>query len=156
MRIQICAVARLRRGPEKDLFDDYLSRFEKSGRVNSLGPARLTEVEDRKGGRAEVECDLLRRAIPQDNEICILDERGKVQSSPEFAKWLETQRDRGTRELTFVIGGADGLTPEFRTDANHALSFGQMVWPHALARVMLAEQLYRAATILNGSPYHRI
>ena len=155
MRIQICAVARLRKGPERELYDDYSCRFDKSGRALNLGPIRLVEVEDKRGGRAEVEADLLRKAIPDQNEICILDERGTVQTSPQFAGWLEQRRDSGLSELSFVIGGADGLAPAFRDSANHALSFGKMVWPHALARVMLAEQLYRAVTILNGAPYHR-
>lgn len=155
MRMQICAVGRLRQGPERDLYDDYTSRFEKAARALNLGPVRLVEVEDKRGGRAEVEADLLRKAIPDQNEICCLDERGTTHNSPGFARWLETRRDSGVSELSFVIGGADGLTPAFRDSVQHALSFGKMVWPHAMARVMLAEQLYRAVTILNGTPYHR-
>ncbi len=155
MRIQICAVARLRKGPEKALFDDYVARFEKAGRALSLGPIQLSEVEDRQGSRASVEAALLRKAIPERNQICILDERGTKMSSPQFAQWLQERRDQGIGDLSFAIGGADGLAEDFREAANHSISFGLMVWPHALARVMLVEQLYRAATILNGSPYHR-
>ena len=88
--------------------------------------------------------------------ICVLDERGKVETSPAFAERLGTWRDAGRGDLAFVIGGADGIDPSLRAEADHALSFGKMVWPHMLVRVMLAEQLYRAAAILSGGPYHRV
>lgn len=156
MRVQICTVGRLRNGPERDLITDYLDRFDKTGRQLGLGPHRLNEVEDRKGGRAEVEADLLRKAMPDQNPIWCLDERGMVMTSPDFADALAEQRDQGVGELSFAIGGADGLTKEFRSQTTRKVSFGKMVWPHALARVMLAEQLYRAATILAGTPYHRV
>ena len=76
-------------------------------------------------------------------------------SSPDFAKRLGKWRDDGQGDVAFLIGGADGLAPDLRTEADQLLSFGKMVWPHMLARVMLSEQLYRAASILAGSPYHR-
>ena len=156
MRIHICAVGRLRAGPEKSLIDDYLTRFDRTGRALGLGPARLVEVEDRKGGGMEAEADLLRNAVPKGAVICALDERGKVMTSPDFANRLGRWRDDGRGDVAFVIGGADGIAPGLRAEADMALSFGQMVWPHMLARVMLSEQLYRAASILAGSPYHRL
>lgn len=155
MRVHLCVVGRLRGGPERALVDDYLSRFDRTGRALGLGPARVTEVEDRKGGGMAAEAALLRKAIPQGARICVLDERGRVQSSPDFAQWMARLRDAGTQDLGFVIGGADGIDPALRAEADDALSFGQMVWPHMLVRVMLAEQLYRAASILTGGPYHR-
>jgi 23S rRNA (pseudouridine1915-N3)-methyltransferase len=155
MRIHICAVGRLRAGPEKTIIDDYLTRFDRTGRGIGLGPARLVEVEDRKGGGMAAESALLQRAIPDGSVICVLDERGTMEKSPEFAARLGGWRDAGRGDLALVIGGADGLDPVLRDSADHALSFGQMVWPHMLARVMLAEQLYRAASILSGGPYHR-
>lgn len=155
MRVHICAVGRLRAGPELSLIDDYLTRFDKAGRPHGLGPARLTEVEDRKGGGAKGEAALLRRAVPSGALVCALDERGKMLSSRAFADRLSGWRDTGRGDLAFIIGGADGLEPELRDAADFRLSFGEMVWPHMLARVMLSEQLYRAATILAGSPYHR-
>jgi 23S rRNA (pseudouridine1915-N3)-methyltransferase len=85
-----------------------------------------------------------------------MDERGKLMTSPEFSERLATLRDTGTSDLTFIIGGADGIAKDLREDADFAVSFGKMVWPHMLARVMLCEQLYRAASILAGSPYHRV
>ncbi|AWI84992.1 23S rRNA (pseudouridine(1915)-N(3))-methyltransferase RlmH [Alloyangia pacifica] len=156
MRVQLCVVGRLRSGPERDLIDDYLKRFDRTGRALGLGPVTVTEVEDRKGGGMAAEAALLRKAIPSGARLCILDERGKLMSSPDFAQRLGEIRDGGTGDLAFVIGGADGLDPSLRAEADMALSFGQMVWPHMLVRVMLSEQLYRAASILAGSPYHRV
>jgi len=156
MRLHICVVGRLRKSPELALIDDYLGRFDKIGRNIGLGPARITEVEDKKGGGMAAEADLLRRAVPKGSLIAVLDERGKVMSSPDFSKKLGGWRDAGQQDLSILIGGADGLAPDLRQQADFALSFGKMVWPHMLARVMLSEQLYRAASILTGSPYHRM
>lgn len=155
MRVHICAVGRLRQGPERDLYDDYLTRFDRTGRALALGPAQLTEVEDKKGGGMSAESALLQRAIPDGALICTMDERGKVMSSPAFAQQLGSWRDQGRQDVAFVIGGADGIDPALKAQADASLSFGKMVWPHMLVRVMLAEQLYRAASILAGSPYHR-
>jgi 23S rRNA (pseudouridine1915-N3)-methyltransferase len=155
MRLRIVAVGRLRDGPEKRLADDYLDRFEKTGRGLGIGPLDVVEVEDRKGGGAAAEAGLLRRAIPEGATLVVLDERGRLMTSPAFAQQIGAWRDDGRRTLALVIGGADGLDPALRSEADMALSFGPMVWPHMLARVMLAEQLYRAATILSGGPYHR-
>lgn len=155
MRIGIYAVGRLRAGPEKALIDDYLTRFGRSGRALGLGPARVFEVEDRKGGGMAAEAALLRRALPKGALLCILDERGAALSSPELARKLAMWRDAGRADLALVVGGADGLDPGLRAGADFALSLGRMVWPHMLVRVLLAEQLYRAATILAGGPYHR-
>ncbi|PRY77325.1 23S rRNA (pseudouridine1915-N3)-methyltransferase [Yoonia maritima] len=155
MRVQICAVGRLRQGPERDLYDDYLTRFDRTGRALALGPAQLIEVEDKKGGGMPAEAQLLQKAIPTGSLICTMDERGKVMSSPDFAKMLAGWRDQGRQDVSFVIGGADGIDPSLRAQADASLSFGKMVWPHMLVRVMLAEQLYRAVSILSGGPYHR-
>ncbi len=156
MRIHVCAVGRLRGGPEKTLIDDYVTRFDRTGRGLGMGPLRVTEVEDRKGGGMAAEATLLRGAIPKGALVCALDERGKIMSSPEFAKLLGTWRDAGRGDVAFLIGGADGLATDLRAEVDQSLSFGAMVWPHMLARVMLSEQLYRAASILAGSPYHRV
>ena len=155
MRIHICAVGRMRAGPEKTLVDDYLTRFDRTGRSLGLGPASIIEVEDKKGGGMAAEASLLRRSLPQGAVICILDERGKVETSPHFADRIAQWRDAGRGDLAIIIGGADGIDPALRQQADHALSFGKMVWPHMLVRVMIAEQLYRAASILAGAPYHR-
>ncbi|WP_374434593.1 23S rRNA (pseudouridine(1915)-N(3))-methyltransferase RlmH [Tabrizicola sp.] len=156
MRLHLCAVGRLRAGPERDLVDDYLQRLDRTGRPLGLGPATEHEVEDKKGGGMAAEAVLLARAIPEGAALCILDERGKTLSSPEFAQALASWRDAGRQDAALVIGGADGVDPSLRAKADLQISFGRMVWPHMLVRVMLAEQLYRAATILAGSPYHRV
>ncbi len=155
MRLHICAVGRLRQGPERALADDYLDRLTKQGRALSLGPVQEHEVEDKKNMGMEAEAALLSRAIPAGALICTLDERGQTPTSPEFAALLARWRDGGRQDVAFVIGGADGIAPGLRARADHSISFGRMVWPHMLVRVMLAEQLYRAATILAGGPYHR-
>lgn len=155
MRIRICAVGRLRAGPEKTLIDDYLKRFDRTGRALGLGPAEIAEVDDRKASGMAAEAALLRKALPDGAVICTLDERGKQLSSPDFAEKLATWRDQGRGDLALLIGGADGIDPALRAEADFSLSLGRMVWPHMLARVMLTEQLYRAATILAGKPYHR-
>ena len=155
MKVNLCVVGRLRAGPEKALIDDYLARFDKTGRALGLTLGQVLEVEDRKGGGMSAEADLLRKA-QRAGALWVMDERGTVMSSPQFADAIAGQRDAGTGDLTLMIGGADGLDPDLRASADRALSFGAMVWPHMLARVMLAEQLYRAASILAGSPYHRI
>lgn len=155
MRLHICAVGRLRAGPERTLIDDYRTRFDRTGRPLSLGPLTEHEVDDRKGGGPAAEGALLLARVPGGARRVVLDERGLVLPSPDFAARLAAERDRGTGDLAILIGGADGLDPALRSGADWALSFGAMVWPHALARVMLAEQLYRAATILAGGPYHR-
>ncbi len=136
--------------------DDYYTRFDRTGRPLGLGPVAEIEVEDKKNLGMAAEAVLLERAIPTGALIATLDERGKVISSPEFADHLAKWRDGGRQDVAFVIGGADGIDPSLRAKADFSLSFGQMVWPHMLVRVMLAEQLYRAATILGGSPYHRV
>ncbi|MBV0890258.1 23S rRNA (pseudouridine(1915)-N(3))-methyltransferase RlmH [Paracoccus sp. Z118] len=156
MRIRIAAVGRLpARAPEAGLINDYLTRLNQTGRALGLGPASVAEVEDRRGGGMPAEAALLARQIPDGAAIIALDERGRLLSSPDFAAQLGRWRDDGRPETVLLIGGADGLDPALRDRADLVLSFGQMVWPHMLARVMLAEQLYRAATILAGSPYHR-
>ena len=155
MRVTIAAVGRLRAGPEADLISDYLTRFDRTGRQLGLGPATIVAVEDRKGGGMAAEAALLRKALPDRAVLCCLDERGRVETSPQFSERLVRWRDDGVSDLCFVIGGADGINPALRADADFSISFGKMVWPHKLVRVMLAEQLYRAASIKTGAPYHR-
>jgi 23S rRNA (pseudouridine1915-N3)-methyltransferase len=156
MRVHLAAVGRLRAGPERALIDDYLKRFDRTGRGLGLGPLTEHEVEDRKGGGMAAEAALLARAVPEGAVVVALDERGSLMSSPELAATLAQWRDAGRGDLAFLIGGADGLATDLRDRADLSLSFGKMVWPHMLVRVMLVEQLYRAASILAGAPYHRV
>lgn len=155
MRVHICAVGRLRAGPERTLTDDYLTRFDRTGRGLGLGPASVIEVEAKNASGKPAEAALLKKAVPAGALICTLDERGKTLSSVQFSDQLAKWRDHGQQDLAFVIGGADGLSADLRDTTDFSISFGSMIWPHMMARVMLCEQLYRAATILAGSPYHR-
>lgn len=155
MRMVIAAVGRLRNGPEATLIADYLDRHAKAGRALGLPAVTMAEVEDKRSGGMETEAVLLERAIPAGAALVVLDERGRLLSSPELAQAIAGWRDQA-RDIAFVIGGADGIAPQLRDRADLAISFGRMVWPHMLARVMLAEQIYRATTILAGSPYHRV
>ena len=155
MKLAICAVGRLRKSPELALIEEYLERFGKAGRAMGLGPASVIEVEDKKNLGMEAEAALIERAVLPGSVLVTLDERGDLVSSPEFAARLGGWRD-AARDVTFVIGGADGIAPGLRAKADWSLSFGRMVWPHMLVRVMLAEQLYRAGQILAGTPYHRV
>ena len=157
MRVQIIAVGRMRAsGPEREMIQDYLKRFDRTGRAMGLGPVSVIEVEDKKGGGKPAEAALLLKIVPDGAKVIALDERGKVQTSPVFSQLIARHRDDGVSDLCFIIGGADGLDQSVLDRADGKLSFGQMVWPHMLARVMLSEQLYRAASILAGGPYHRV
>ena len=156
MRLRVIAIGRMRNSPEKELIEDYITRFNRTGRPLGLGPVEFTELEDRKGGGKSGEAALLVKAIPAVATVIVLDEHGQIQSSTDFAQNLACIRDQGPSELVFVIGGADGLAPAVLARADIKLSFGKMVWPHMLARVMLAEQLYRGVSILAGGPYHRV
>lgn len=153
MRLEIVAIGRPGRGPEAALADDYARRATLAGRALGLGPLVLTDLEPRKPGKAP-EADLILAAAAGAHLIAC-DERGRTFSSRAFAEHLAGLRDRGERRLVFAIGGADGLDLRVRQAANETLAFGPQTWPHALARAMLAEQLYRGVTILAGSPYHR-
>ncbi|MGR3491360.1 MAG: 23S rRNA (pseudouridine(1915)-N(3))-methyltransferase RlmH [Shimia sp.] len=154
MRITICAMGRAKSGPEAALIDDYRTRFDRTGRALGLGPLTITEIDDRKGGGMGAEATLLTKAAGT-ARLITLDERGDTLTSPAFAKRLASWRDDGQGEIAFLIGGAEGLDPNLRSQAIASISLGKMVWPHMLARVMLTEQLYRAATILAGTPYHK-
>jgi 23S rRNA (pseudouridine1915-N3)-methyltransferase len=157
IRLHVAAVGRIRADrPERALIEDYHMRFNRTARPLGMGPLLEHEVEPRKGTGPAAEADALARAVPEGAAVVALDERGRTLSSTDFADRLESFRDMGIPDLAFVIGGADGLLRETRDRADLVLSLGPMVWPHMLARVMLFEQLYRAATILSGSPYHRV
>jgi 23S rRNA (pseudouridine1915-N3)-methyltransferase len=159
VRIEICAVGKLRAGPERNLLDDYLARANVAGRNLGVSSLTLTEVEEKRRLEGEAlksaEAVLLKSAVPRGAMIVALDERGRAEPSETFAARMGRWRDDGVSDLAFVIGGADGLAASLRAEAGHVLAFGPMTWPHMLVRVMLAEQIYRAVSILAGHPYHR-
>jgi 23S rRNA (pseudouridine1915-N3)-methyltransferase len=139
--------------PEAALAEDWAARANRIGRAHGLSPIEIIEVDVRKGGRpAEAEA-LLRRADGATLIAC--DEHGEALSSRTFAGLLERLRDEGAARLAFVIGGADGLDGAVLQRAQRTLAFGPQTWPHALARAMLAEQVYRAVSLIAGQPYHR-
>ncbi len=151
MTLTLIAVGRAKRGPELDLFTHYAGRLRPS--------LELVEVEERKrlcGAELMArEADLISAKIPAGAWIVALDERGKAMKSRDFANFLQDRMDTGVRDLAFIIGGTDGLDPALRARADTVLCFGPQTWPHMLVRGMLAEQLYRAQSILAGHPYHR-
>jgi 23S rRNA (pseudouridine1915-N3)-methyltransferase len=153
VNITLLAVGRLGRAPEAALALDYAARATASGRPLGLGPVKIVEVDGRKPGKAADGEALL--AHLADSYIIACDEHGKARTSREFAAHIGKLRDEGHRRLALVVGGADGLAPELLARANETLAFGSQTWPHALVRAMLAEQVYRAVTILAGAPYHR-
>ena len=154
MKINICAIGRIKSSPEADMVNDYVDRFERIGKNIGLGPIKIIEKESKKSGVLS-EGKVLLASIPNNSIICILDEKGADLSSLAFAKKIEHWRDNLNLELSLVIGGAGGLSKEIKNKAHHSISFGKMVWPHRLIRVMITEQLYRAASIISGTPYHK-
>lgn len=153
MKLTILAVGRLSRSPEVDLVKTYVDRASAAGRALGLGPVEVLEVESRKPGKA-AEAEVLRPHLAGAH-VMACDEHGTAYTSRAFAAELGRIRDQGARRMVMLIGGADGLDPDLLAAANGKLAFGPQTWPHALARVMLAEQIYRAVTILAGGPYHR-
>jgi 23S rRNA (pseudouridine1915-N3)-methyltransferase len=136
--LHIVARGKIGRSPEAELVDRYMRRI--------AWPTKITELPDRGGKMPE---------LPANSVLVVLDERGPALSSAELAKKLESWRDGGRREARFLIGAADGHDDEVRSRADLLLSFGLATWPHLLARAMLAEQLFRATSILANHPYHR-
>ena len=151
MRITLAAVGRNKAGATKELYELYAARLR--------WPITLKEVEERRPLPAEAlkqqEGELLLAALPKGARVIALDEGGKQMSSRDFAALLGRWQDEGLQDVAFLIGGADGLSDTARGAAEVILSLGRMTWPHMLVRALLAEQLFRAESILAGHPYHR-
>ncbi|MEO1041116.1 MAG: 23S rRNA (pseudouridine(1915)-N(3))-methyltransferase RlmH [Pseudomonadota bacterium] len=158
MRLSLLAVGReQKRDPLHEVGADYLKRAQGiAGGLGLKGP-ELRLIAPGKGSDPQGESKRLRDGIA--GAAVLLDQRGPSWSSEEMAQHIAKRRDGGTAELAFCIGGADGFDASFRDElvanGGKLLSFGRAVWPHALCRVMLAEQIYRALAILSGHPYHR-
>ena len=158
MKITIAAVGKLKAGAEAELVRRYIERASDQGRTLGISIAEREIAEGkeaRAADRAAREAGLLLATVPDTASVVVLDERGKTQTSPDFARWLKGQREAKTADLVFVIGGPDGLDESIRKRAALLLSFGAMTIPHQLVRALLAEQIYRALTIVAGHPYHR-
>lgn len=153
MHVSLICVGKLKRGPEKDLSDEYADRFAKTGA--GLGFRSFTLVEVASGGGLEAEGARILAKVPDGADVIRLDEFGPQLTSKAFAKDLAKRRDAGTGHLCFLIGGAEGYSDAIRAAYAETLALGPQTWPHRLVRVMITEQLYRAASLLAGTPYHK-
>ncbi len=160
MRLGLIAIGRLKSGPERELVARYWQRLELASRTAGLTGTDLREFDESRSRSAEErkqqEAAILLAAVPAGARLIALDERGKTIGSEAFAADIGKARDAGVPSFVLAIGGPDGLSEQVRLAAAQTLSFGAMTWPHQLVRVMAAEQLYRAVTILTGHPYHRV
>lgn len=159
MKLHLVTVGRLKSGPERTLCDRYGERFQAICRSIGIPEFRSVELSESNQRRSEDrmadEARAIDAALPAGVRLILFDERGKSLSSPEFAEMLRGARESGAANLALVIGGPDGLDPALRARAQQVLSFGRLTLPHQIVRVLALEQLYRAATILTGHPYHR-
>lgn len=160
MKLKVLAVGRAKDGPESALIAEYVKRLKGTLAIEEVEERRPSSGPELKTREAALLQAALAKSAPKSVKsgrqvMVAMDERGKTLGSRDFAKKLAGWQDQGVTEVTFVLGGADGLAPELRERADLVLCLGQMTWPHLLARVMLVEQIYRAQQILAGHPYHR-
>jgi 23S rRNA (pseudouridine1915-N3)-methyltransferase len=159
MRLVVISIGRLKQGPERELAERYRERFDDIGRKLGFRGLEIYEIPESRARDAATrigdEAAAISAAIPEKSVLVALDERGDNIDSAAFARLLGRWRDEAVANTIFVIGGADGLSPDLRRKARLSVAFGSATWPHQMVRVMLLEQLYRAATILAGHPYHR-
>ena len=159
MRLTILAVGHARGAQEGALIEHFVERAALMGRNIGVPHVMVEEISVSRAHDAKAritdECERLSVRLPKGAHVVLLDAKGKGMTSEDFAEMLGALRDAGTRDLVFVIGGPDGLAPLPGKKAGRSLAFGPQTWPHLLVRAMLAEQIYRAVTILAGHPYHR-
>src|SRR5258707_598427 len=159
MRLLVVSIGRLKQGPERELAERYRERFDDIGRKLGFRSLEIHEIPESRARDAATriaeEAAAISAAIPEKSVLVALDERGKSLDSTTFAQQLGRWRDDQVANTIFTIGGADGLSPDLQRKARLRIAFGSATWPHQMVRVMLLEQIYRAATILAGHPYHR-
>jgi 23S rRNA (pseudouridine1915-N3)-methyltransferase len=159
MRVVVIAIGRLKQGPERELAERYRERFDDMGRKLGFRGLEIHEIPESRARDAATriaeEAAAISALIPEKSVMVALDERGQSIDSTAFARHLGRWRDESVANTFFLIGGADGLSPDLRRKAKLSIAFGAATWPHQMVRVMLLEQIYRAATILAGHPYHR-
>ncbi len=159
MRLVIGAVGRMKSGPEAELLERYCDRARKAGRALGITDLSIREIVESRAAkpqtRKDEEAAALLAGLASDAFVVCLDENGRDETSRKLAGMVESRLGDATSEMAFLIGGPDGHGRAVRERAALTLAFGRATWPHQLARVMLAEQLYRAVTILTGHPYHR-
>ncbi|MEP4769398.1 MAG: 23S rRNA (pseudouridine(1915)-N(3))-methyltransferase RlmH [Roseibium sp.] len=160
MRFTISCIGRMKSGADKDLFDRYMDRARKTGRGLGITDVALSESAESRAQRPDdrktEEARILLQNIPAGAKLVALDETGRSLTSPAFSDKLEAWKNDSVPEIIFAIGGADGHGPEVLARADLKLALGSMTWPHQIARILLAEQVYRAMTIQSGHPYHRV
>jgi 23S rRNA (pseudouridine1915-N3)-methyltransferase len=158
MRLSLLCIGRMKAGAERELFARYAERIA-AMRNLGLDGLDVREFEESRARNVEAriagEGDALLAGLSQDAVLAVFDERGKAASSLDFAEFIRRERDAGRKALWFAIGGAEGLDPRLRQKARAVFSFGAMTLPHQLVRVLAAEQIYRAMTIISGHPYHK-
>jgi 23S rRNA (pseudouridine1915-N3)-methyltransferase len=150
MKILISAIGKAKAGPEQQLYNEYMGRISWPVQCREFD-VKLQDIQQRKIKEGQ---QLLAACTGYDR-IIALDETGKTLSSPEFAAQLQTWQQQGNSSFAFIIGGSDGLDTPVKKAAHLTWSFGRVTYPHMLIRALLAEQLYRAQTILLGHPYHK-
>lgn len=159
MRIVVVAIGRLKQGPERELAERYRERFDDMGRKLGFRAIEIHEISESRAhdaaSRIAQEATAISALVPEKSAVVTLDERGETVDSAAFARYLGRWRDEAVPTAVFIIGGADGLSPDLRRISKLSMAFGKATWPHQMVRVMLLEQIYRAATILSGHPYHR-
>ena len=159
MRLVVVSIGRLKQGPERDLAERYRERFDDLGRKLGFRGLDIHEIPESRARDATTriaeEAAAISAVVPDKSVLVALDERGDNVDSATFARHLGRWRDEAIGQTIFAIGGADGLSPDLRRKAKLRMAFGSATWPHQMVRVMLLEQVYRAATILAGHPYHR-
>ena len=159
MRLSVIAIGRMKSGPERELVERYLKRCRASGPAIGWQGFEVSEFSESRKNTAPLrkseEAKAILGTLPTGASLIALDEAGSNRTSEKFALNIARLSEQGTGHLGFVIGGPDGLAESVRSSAAHVLSFSPLTWPHQLVRIMLAEQLYRATTILAGHPYHR-
>ena len=160
MRLSVIAIGRLKQGPERELAERYRERFDDIGRKLGFRGLEIHEIPESRSRDAATriaeEAAAIAALIPDKAALVALDEHGDNVDSASFARHLGRWRDDSVPCAVFTIGGADGLSPDLRRRAKLSVAFGKATWPHQMVRVMLLEQIYRAATILSGHPYHRV
>ena len=156
MKIKVLWIGKTKSAPIRALTADYLER------IRRMSPCEIIEIRDpvkgrdpRAAERIQLESEGIARQLPKAAFVVALDEAGKQYASEEFARWLETEQNNGTREIAFIVGGPDGLSGETAARARMILSLGKMTWTHEMCRALLLEQVYRALCILHKIPYHK-
>ncbi|MEK4034202.1 23S rRNA (pseudouridine(1915)-N(3))-methyltransferase RlmH [Methylocystis sp. IM3] len=158
MRLGLICVGRLKAGPEREIYARYAERIAALRRIGLEG-LDLRELDESKARNAAErmarEAEDMLAVLPADAGLVVFDERGRAADSAAFANFIGRERDAGRKALWFAVGGSEGLDASIRARATTVFSFGAMTLPHQLVRILAAEQIYRAMTILSGHPYHR-